>query len=85
MMGLLLIGLALLLGIARKIACYSGVLLLVLMWLGLLWPEHHPFLDEHIVYSIVLVGLSFVKAGHWWGLGKWWSGTELVKKYWFLE
>lgn len=85
MVGLLLIGLSLLLGVGMRVAGYSGALLMVLMWTAVLPPEHHPFLDEHIVYGIVLIGLTFVKAGHVFGFGKWWSKTKLVKKYRFLE
>ena len=84
MLGLLLIGLSLLLGIGVKVAGYSGALLLFLMWTALLPPEHHPFLDEHIIYGIALVGLTFVKSGHWLGFGKWWGNTTVVKKYPFL-
>jgi len=83
MLGLLLIGLALILGIGVKIAGYSGALLVFSLWLSHLPPENNPFLDEHIIYLIVLIGLARVKAGQWVGLGKWWS--ERVKNYPFLE
>jgi thiosulfate dehydrogenase (quinone) large subunit len=85
MLGLLLIGSALILGIGMKIASYSGVLMLLLMWLALIPPEHNPFLDEHIIYSAVLLGLATVNAGQWLGLGKWWSKTGLVNKYSILK
>ena len=61
MLGLLLIGLALILGILIKIAAYSGASMLFLMWLSLLFPEHNPFLDEHIIYAILLIALTKVK------------------------
>ena len=85
MIGLLLIGLALIFGMGVKIAGYTGALLMLLMWLAVLPPEHNPILDDHIIYGLILIGLTFVKSGHWLGLGKWWSGTELVKKHSFLE
>ncbi len=85
MAGLLLIGAALLLGIGMKIAGYSGALMLVLMWLAVLPPEHHPFLDDHIIYAIALCGLAHTKAGQWFGLGGRWANTSLVKKFPFLE
>jgi len=83
MLGLFLIGVALILGIGVQIAGYSGALLVFLMWLSNLPPEHNPLLDEHIIYLIILIGLATVKAGQWVGLGKWWS--ERVKNYPFLE
>jgi len=83
MLGLLLMGLALILGMGVKIAGYAGALLVFLMWLSYLPPEHNPFLDEHIIYLLILIGLARVKAGQWVGLGKWWS--ERVKSYPLLE
>lgn len=85
MIGLLLIGMALIIGIGIKIASYSGALLMLLMWLAALPPEHHPFLDEHIIYLIILIGLVSAKLGQCLGLGKWWAETKLVKKFSFLE
>ena len=84
MLGLGLIGVALILGIGVRIAGWSGALMMLLMWLAILPPEHHPFLDEHIIYAFVFIGLARVDAGHVWGLGAWWSKTGLVKKLKFL-
>ena len=83
MVGLLAIGLSLILGMSVKIGGYAGALLVFLMWLSHLPPENNPFLDDHIIYVIILIGLAAVKAGQWFGLGKWWS--ERVKNYPFLE
>lgn len=83
MAGLLLIGLALLLGIGVKIAGYSGAVLMVLMWLAVLPPEHNPIIDEHIIYMLVLIGLARANSGQWLGLGNWWS--ELVKDRSYLQ
>lgn len=85
MLGLLLIGLALILGVGVRIAGYTGALMMLLMWTAVLPPEHHPFLDEHIIYGMVLIGLTFIKSGHWIGFGKWWSKLNIVKKYPMLE
>ena len=81
MLGLLLIGLTLILGIGVRIAGYSGALLMLLMWSAHLPPEHHPFLDEHIVYILVLLGCVYANSGDYWGLGRFWSGTKAVKRY----
>lgn len=83
MVGLLAIGLSLILGMGVKIGGYAGALLVFLMWLSHLPPQNNPFLDDHIIYVIILIGLATVKAGQWFGLGKWWS--ERVKNYPFLE
>lgn len=85
MIGLLLIGLALILGIGVRIASFSGALILFLMWLSALPPEHNPFLDDHLIYLVILLGLTTTRSGQWFGLGKWWLGKKLVKKYPILE
>ncbi len=85
MMGLLGIGLALIFGIGMKIAVYSGSLLMFLMWLASLPLKNHPFVDDHIIYILVLWVLYFLEAGKHFGFGNWWSRTKLVKKMPFLQ
>ncbi len=85
MSGLLFVGLALIFGIFVRIASLIGALLMFLMWTALLPPEHNPFLDEHIIYLIVLIGLMISESGQRFGLGKKWSNTKLVEKYKFLK
>src|SRR5690606_25582728 len=80
MIGLAGIGAALLLGVGMRIAAASGALLLVLMWTAVLPPENNPFMDDHLIYAILLVGLALVKAGDTLGLGRWWSETRLAKR-----
>ena len=90
------VGVALLLGIGMRIAAVSGTLLLVLMWAAE-WPlarftdageptmSTHPFLDDHIIYAIVLILLAVTAAGNTWGFGKFWANLDLVKKYPWLR
>ena len=85
MIGLLLIGLALIFGVGLRIATLTGSLMLGLMWLAALPPEHNPFLDEHIIYAVIMIGLTFVKSGHWFGFGKKWSKMKFVKKHPILQ
>lgn len=80
MLGLCLIGLALLLGIGMRIACYSAMLLLALMYLAAIPPANNPILDDHIVYILVLLAFTQMKVGHWLGFGKKWTATKLVKE-----
>ena len=86
MIGLLAVGLPLLLGIGVKLAGYAGVLILVLMYTaGFILPENNPFLDEHIIYAVIMIGLTVVGAGRWIGMGNWWADRKLVRRYPILE
>jgi thiosulfate dehydrogenase [quinone] large subunit len=81
MIGLLAIGAALMLGIGTKIAMVSGTLMLVFLYLTQMWPSTNPFLDEHLVYSIAIIGIVLVELGHQSiGLGKVWRKMPLVEK-----
>jgi thiosulfate dehydrogenase (quinone) large subunit len=81
MIGLLGIAVALLLGIGMRIAAVSGAVLLVLMWSASLPPQDDIFMDNHIVYALVLIGLALVAAGNTFGLGRWWTQTSLVRRF----
>lgn len=85
MLGLLFVGVALTLGVARKISTLFGCLMLLFMWLAAFPPKQNPILDDHIIYIFVLQLLLQLHSGETWGLGKWWEKTSLVKKYSFLK
>lgn len=85
MLGLLLIGLALILGIGVKIAAYSGSVMMFLMWLASMPIKNNPIVDDHVVYIFVLLGLASVGAGQYLGLGSWWKKQKLVKENSILE
>lgn len=85
MAGLLLIGLALLLGILTRIAGQAGALMVILMYSALLPPQQNPFLDEHLLFALIMVGLTLVPSGQWLGFGKWWARLLIVRKYPWLE
>lgn len=84
MFGLLAVGLALILGAPMKLGGYGGMAMLILMWLSHFPPAHHPFVDDHLVYAVAIVGLIAVRAGDTWGIGKWWRSTSLVRKHGWL-
>lgn len=84
MIGLLGIGAALMLGVAMRIASASGILMLVLMWAAVLPPDNNPFMDDHIVYALVLVMLVLAGAGRTFGLGRWWESRPIVQRHKFL-
>lgn len=79
MAGLIFVAVGLLLGIYMKLACAAGALMLVLMWSASLPPANNVFMDEHIIYALVLAGLALVGAGNTLGLGRWWSSRSFVR------
>lgn len=86
-MGVLLgAGVLLMLGIMMRIASIGAALLLVFMYLaGFVWPQHNPFLDEHLLEAIVLIVLMLAGAGRWLGLGRWWERHDRVQRHPLLK
>lgn len=84
MVGLLGIGLTLTFGFMVRIGGISGILMLLLMYSSALPPLHHPFLDEHILYSTIMLAIIFSNTEQKLGFGKKWQDLELVKKLTFL-
>lgn len=89
MLGLLLVGLALVLGVGVRVAAVSGTAMLLLMYAAEVpfrkGEATNPFLDEHIVYSLALLALAALHAGRSLGLGAWWTRQPLVRKQPWLE
>jgi thiosulfate dehydrogenase (quinone) large subunit len=85
MFGLAAIGIALIAGIFMRIAAASGALMLVLMWTVVLPPANNPFMDDHLVYALVLVLLALMGAGRFLGLGGVWERLAIVQRFPFLK
>ncbi len=80
--GLLLLGLALIIGLFVRPAALLGVLLMLLYYLPSLHfsfaGEHALLVDEHIIYILVLILLGATRAGRIWGLDKFMP--KIIKK-----
>lgn len=88
MAGLAAIGASLLSGIGVRIAGYAGALMMAFMYLSHVpWEgtTTNPIVDDHVVYAIILLGMTFVHAGSTWGLGRWWTSTKMVRDHPMLE
>lgn len=59
MFGLLFIGITLLSNKFVKWGGLAGVVMMILMYLALLLPENNPFVDEHLVYAVLLGFIAF--------------------------
>jgi uncharacterized membrane protein YphA (DoxX/SURF4 family) len=73
MLGLLALGVALLLGVAVRLAGCAGALLMLMIWSSHLPPAQNPIIDEHIIYALTLLALAASRAGDTLGLGRWWA------------
>ena len=86
MLGLLGVGLSLMLGIYVRIASYSGMAIVTLMYLSLLPPVQNPLIDDHVVFFFLFYLFTQVPTvGETYGLGKWWKKMDFVKQYPILE
>jgi thiosulfate dehydrogenase [quinone] large subunit len=85
MAGLAGIGVALILGVAMRLAAAAGATLTVLMWTAVLPPDNNLFMDDHIIYALVLVVLALAGADKTIGLGRMWERLPLVKRYGLLK
>lgn len=92
MLGLAGIGVALIAGVAVRLASVSGVLMLLLMWAAEWPPAQHtsrgapsgstnPLIDYHILYAIALIVLAATYAGSTWGLGRQWARVPFVARH----
>lgn len=89
MLGLLGVGVALMAGVAVRIAAVSGGVLLAGMWLatfpvaqfastGAATKSTNPFIDDHVTEALVLLVLALTYAGTTWGLGRVWARLPFV-------
>jgi thiosulfate dehydrogenase [quinone] large subunit len=86
MLSMLLIGLALIFGIGTRLAALGGIVWMAIFYTAsAVWPEHNPFLDDHVVYAIALAGIAYVGAGRYFGLGRWWESTPFVRRFPILK
>ena len=92
MLGLLGIGVAVIAGVAVRIAAVSGVLMLAFMWFAEFPLAQHtsagaptgspnPLTDSHFIYAVVLIVLAATYAGTTWGLGRIWSRLPFVAQH----
>lgn len=80
MIGLAVVGLALLLGVGLVIATAGAVLILLTSWLADLPVPGNPVLDPRVLAALVLVCLVVSGAGLRYSLAPWWRRTSVVQK-----
>ena len=82
--GLTLLGLSLIFGIFVRMSGKLGIILMLLYYFVLPFP--HPdansyIVDQHIIYSAVLLVLVTERAGRMWGCDKWLSRFSWASRH----
>lgn len=86
MLGLLFVGVTLTFGIFVRLGSSAGIMMLFLMYTAVgIPPANNPFIDDHIIYILIMTGLIMSGAGDYLGFGKAWSRMNLVQKFKFLR
>lgn len=67
--GQVLMGLAMIFGVATRAALFCGGVMMLLFFVAQFPPEHNPFVDYYIVYIVVYLMLGALGAGRIFGLG----------------
>lgn len=75
MAALLLGGVALMLGLATRIAAVGAALLMLFMFLAAdVWPENNPINSSHVIEMVAFLGIATVGPGAF-SLQAWWDRT----------
>jgi len=87
MLGLFGIGFALCFGVGTKLAMFAGPAMLALMYVSHYWPGQgantaNPFVEEHFIEALAIIGIVLVELGHQSvGFGEWWKRKVGVKHW----
>ncbi len=92
MAGMLAVGVALIAGVALRVAAAVGVLIMAMMWFGEFpFAQHtsagaasgstNPLTDYHFIYIAVLIVLALGYAGNTWGLGRVWARLPFIRNH----
>ncbi|MFF5187638.1 hypothetical protein ACFY30_28395 [Streptomyces sp. NPDC000345] len=96
MLGLLGIGVALVAGVALRLAAVAGTVMMALMWIAEWPPAKHladgsasmstnPLVDYHVVYAVALIVVAAAAAGDTLGAGRLWARLPLVRDHGWLR
>lgn len=78
MIGLLGVGLSLILGIGLRISAVAGTALVLMMWAALLPVKANPFVDNHIIYALLMIVIAL--SPRKLSLINQWLSVPIVKK-----
>ena len=83
--GLTLIGIALIFGIFVRLSSILGIVLMILYYLPILdfpHPDAHSYIvDQHIIYTVLLLVFVNLRAGRMWGIDKSLANSAFFSKH----
>ena len=80
MLGMALVGMALILGVAMRLAAVGAVALMGSLYLTSVPLEDNPLIDEHLMYGTLAVVLMLMRAGDVLGAARLWARTPLARR-----
>ena len=79
--GLILVGLALILGAFVRFSAFWGAVMMAFYWAAALPLENAFLIDDHVVYILLLFGLGALGTGRILGVDAWLEETEFIKEH----
>ena len=81
MAGLLLVGAAMILGVASRLSTVGMCVMMALMFSLEIPPDDNPFVDYHIIYILASIAIYYLGGYGALGLGERWSELSIVKRF----
>ncbi len=75
------VGIALVLGIATRIATVAGIALMLLLPIAVWESPNNPIVDEHLVTALVLIALAAVPDARRFSLDARWQRLSVVRRF----
>ncbi|HMQ02280.1 MAG TPA: DoxX family protein [Candidatus Doudnabacteria bacterium] len=83
--GQVLLGIAILLGVVMTLSSLLAAFMMMMYYFPILvfpYAGANSFIiDQHIIFAIGFLLLATLRAGNYWGLGRWWSNLSIWQKY----
>lgn len=81
MAGLLLVGAAMILGVASRLSTAGMCVMMALMFSLEIPPDDNPLVDYHIVYILASIAIYYLDGYSALGLGERWFELSIVKRF----
>lgn len=80
-LGLIAVGLALIVGALVRFSAFWGGVMMLFYWMAALPLENAFFIDDHVVYILLLFGLGAFGSGRILGVDAWLEDTDFIQNH----